>query len=110
MQNLGSYDRLRALCLPAMFAGLGTFYMRQYFFGLPAEYADAVRTDGASEWVIFHRIYFPKAVPVLSALGILSFVWSWKDYESPLFAVFLVLQKRLEQAMSRSGLKRLAPP
>jgi len=88
-----------------MDAGLGTFLMREYFVGLPAGYADA-----ASEWMISHRIYFPMTGPVLSAIGILSFVRSWNDHESPLFAVFLVLQKRLEQAMSRSGLKRLAPP
>ena len=86
-QNLGLYDHLGALILPGMFTVLGTFLMRQYFVGLPAEYADAARTDGASEWVIFRRIYFPMAGPVLSALGILSFVWSWNDYESPLVLI-----------------------
>ncbi|MHB1007654.1 MAG: carbohydrate ABC transporter permease [Propionibacteriaceae bacterium] len=82
--ELHLYDTLWALILPGMFTVLGTFLMRQYFSGLPGELAEAARIDGAPEWRIFLNVYLPLARPVLASLGILSFVWSWNDYEGPL--------------------------
>ena len=86
-QQLGLYDTLWALILPGMFTVLGTFLMRQYFIAQPREFAEAARLDGAGEFRIFSRIYLPGAMPMISALAILTFVWSWNDYETPL--VFL---------------------
>ena len=86
-QKLGLYDTLWALILPGMFTVLGTFLMRQFFVSQPAEFAEAARMDGANEWQVFSRIYLPLATPVLSALGILAFVWSWNDYETPLVLI-----------------------
>ena len=86
-QQLGLYDTLWALILPGMFTVLGTFLMRQFFVGQPAAFAEAARIDGANEWQIFWRLYLPLATPVMSALGILTFVWSWNDYETPLVLI-----------------------
>ncbi|MFC7465716.1 carbohydrate ABC transporter permease [Brachybacterium sp. GCM10030252] len=86
-QQLGLYDSLWALILPGMFTVLGTFLMRQFFVSQPGEFAEAARIDGANELQIFFRIYLPGAMPMVSALAILTFVWSWNDYETPL--VFL---------------------
>lgn len=86
-QQLGLYDTLWALILPGMFTVLGTFLMRQFFVAQPHEFAEAARMDGASEWRIFTRIYVPLATPVMAALGILAFVWSWNDYETPLVLI-----------------------
>ncbi|WP_147915581.1 carbohydrate ABC transporter permease [Ruania zhangjianzhongii] len=86
-QQLGLYDTLWALILPGMFTVLGTFLMRQFFVGQPAAFAEAARIDGANEWQIFWRLYLPMATPVMSALGILTFVWSWNDYETPLVLI-----------------------
>lgn len=86
-RQLGLYDTLWALILPGMFTVLGTFLMRQFFSSQPSEFAEAARIDGASEWRIFSRIYLPLATPVMSALGILAFVWSWNDYETPLVLI-----------------------
>src|SRR5690625_393976 len=83
-QNLGLYDSLWALILPGMFTVLGTFLMRQFFVSQPGEFAEAARIDGANELQIFLRIYLPSAMPMISALAILTFVWSWNDYETPL--------------------------
>jgi len=83
-QNLGLYDTLWALILPGMFTVLGTFLMRQFFVSQPGEFAEAARIDGANELQIFLRIYLPNAMPMISALAILTFVWSWNDYETPL--------------------------
>ncbi|ACQ78584.1 binding-protein-dependent transport systems inner membrane component [Beutenbergia cavernae DSM 12333] len=86
-QQMGLYDTLWALILPGMFTVLGTFLMRQFFVAQPSAFAEAARIDGANEWQIFWRLYLPMATPVMSALGILAFVWSWNDYETPLVLI-----------------------
>lgn len=83
-QQFGLYDTLWALILPGMFTVLGTFLMRQHFVSQPDDFAEAARLDGANEFQIFWRIYLPSAMPMISALAILTFVWSWNDYETPL--------------------------
>ncbi|MET8278084.1 carbohydrate ABC transporter permease [Micromonospora sp. NPDC005174] len=83
-QAVGLYDTLWALILPSMFTVFGTFLMRQHFSAVPGELAEAARIDGAGEWSIYWRIYLPMAKPVLAALAILGFVWSWNSYETPL--------------------------
>ncbi len=86
-QQMGLYDTLWALILPGIFTVLGTFLMRQFFISQPAAFAEAARIDGANEWQIFWRLYLPLATPMMSALAILTFVWSWNDYETPLVLI-----------------------
>lgn len=83
-RQLGMYDTLWALILPGVFTVFGTFLLRQAFLSAPQDYADAARLDGANEWQIYWRVYLPLVRPALAALGILAFVWSWNDYETPL--------------------------
>ena len=83
-QQLGLYDTLWALILPGIFTLFGTFLVRQFFVATPPELGEAARIDGANEWQVFWRVYLPLARPVLAALGIISFVGSWNDYETPL--------------------------
>jgi len=83
-KELGLYNTLWALILPAVCTVFGTFLMRQYFASTPSELAEAGRIDGANEWKIFWQLYLPLARPILAALGILRFVSSWNDYETPL--------------------------
>lgn len=83
-QQLGLYNTLWALLLPGIFTVFGTFLIRQFYLAVPAELGEAARIDGAGEWQVFWRVYLPLARPVLAALGIISFVGSWNDYETPL--------------------------
>lgn len=84
IQDLHLLDTLPALFLPGMFSAFGTFLMRQFFLGLPAELEDAARLDGANPWRIFWSILLPLARPGLVALGILTMIWSWNDLLWPL--------------------------
>ncbi|MFZ4815474.1 MAG: carbohydrate ABC transporter permease [Phototrophicaceae bacterium] len=66
---------------------VATFMMRQYFLGLPDELEEAARLDGLSRWGIFWQIALPIARPVLSAVAIITFLYSWNAFLEPL--VFL---------------------
>ncbi|MFF9559488.1 carbohydrate ABC transporter permease [Streptomyces albus] len=84
MQDLGWLNSLQALVVPGMFSAFGTFLLRQFFLGLPAELEEAARLDGANPFTVFWRIALPLARPGLLALGILTFLWSWNDLMWPL--------------------------
>ena len=63
---------------------IGTFLMRVFFETLPAEYFEAARLDGASEFTLFTRIALPLALPALATLAILDLLFTWNDLIWPL--------------------------
>lgn len=77
------YNRLWGLIVPAMSSPTAVFLARQYYIGIPDDYMEAARIDGASEFGIFTRIILPLAKPVVSVLFIFSFMWRWNDYLWP---------------------------
>jgi multiple sugar transport system permease protein len=58
--------------------------MRQFMIGVPDDYIDAARIDGASEFGIFWRIVVPLSRPALITLAILTFVGNWDEFLWPL--------------------------
>jgi multiple sugar transport system permease protein len=63
---------------------VSTFMMRQFFLNLPKELEEAARMDGLDRPGIFWRIVLPNAKPALSAVAILSFLYSWNSFLEPL--------------------------
>ncbi|WP_426003795.1 carbohydrate ABC transporter permease [Paenarthrobacter sp. NyZ202] len=84
IRGVGLSDTLLALILPAIPTAFGTFLMRQYFMGLPAELAEAAAIDGASPWRTFRSVYAPLAMPGLAIVGILAFNFHWNEFFRPL--------------------------
>jgi multiple sugar transport system permease protein len=84
MQELGWLNTLQALILPGIFSAFGTFMLRQFFLGLPAELDEAAELDGCNPLQKYWLIYLPLARPGLIALGVLTLLWSWNDLLWPL--------------------------
>lgn len=84
IRGMGLSDTLLALILPAIPTAFGTFLMRQYFMGLPAELAEAASLDGASPWRTFRSVYAPLAMPGMAIVGILAFNFHWNEFFRPL--------------------------
>jgi multiple sugar transport system permease protein len=76
-----------ALALPRLGVAIGVFMLRQFFLALPMDLEEAALIDGCSRYRIFFQIILPLAKPSLSALGILTFVWTWNDFMWPLIAI-----------------------
>lgn len=82
---LGIYDNMFWMWI--MKGGVfGTNFLVFYanYVGLPEGYAEAARIDGASEFDIFNKIMLPLSVGTILAMGLLSFIGFWKDYQTPL--------------------------
>ncbi|OPZ80270.1 MAG: L-arabinose transport system permease protein AraQ [bacterium ADurb.Bin431] len=70
-----------------MFLGGGAFnifLMRQFFMTVPASLLDAARIDGCSELGIWWRVVLPLARPALATVAILTFMFTWNDFLTPL--------------------------
>lgn len=90
VQSLGLDNSHLPLVIFPIFGSHGvvaTFMMRQHFLGMPEELEEAARLDGLGRWGIFWRIAMPIASPVLSAVAIITFLYSWNSFLEPL--VFL---------------------
>lgn len=85
-------DTLYALILPGLATAFGTFLLRQYFMSIPDDFEEAALVEGANQWQIFQKIYFPLASPGLAILAVLTFNAKWNDYFSPL--IFMNTKER----------------
>jgi multiple sugar transport system permease protein len=76
-----------AVALPQIPLAIAVFIFKQFFDGLPRELDEAARMDGAGFFRTYRRIVLPLSRPVVSAVAIFSFVWSWNHLLWPLLAV-----------------------
>lgn len=84
IRQLGWFNTYLALIVPPAFSAFSIFLMRQYYRGLPIEYDDAARMDGASSLRIWWNIILPNSKPVLAALAVFTFLGTWNDFLWPL--------------------------
>lgn len=63
------------------------FVFTNFLRTVPDALIECARIDGASEFLIYYKIVLPLSRPVLSTVGLISFVTMWNDFYLPL--VFL---------------------
>lgn len=90
----GFIDTWGALLLPGLVNAFYIFLMRQSYQGIPRDYEEAARVDGANTLQILLRIYVPLLRPALIVLVIFQFVAVWNDYLNPL--VFAAGNKEIQ--------------
>ncbi len=81
---LNLHDTYLGLILPSAFSAFSVFLLRQYFMGLPLDYDEAARMDGASSFRIWWQVLMPLAGPILATLAIFNFQGAWNDFLWPL--------------------------
>jgi raffinose/stachyose/melibiose transport system permease protein len=97
VKDLGLLNTRQGLILPYIAGGqaLSIFILRQFFAGLPEEFFEAARIDGATEFRAFWRIGIPLVRPTLVTVAILQVLSIWNDYLWP----FLVVQDPSKQTL-----------
>jgi multiple sugar transport system permease protein len=84
MTKLGWVNTYKALIMPGIFSAFGTFFMRQFFKGIPNSIEEAAFIDGAGYVTIFFRIIIHLAKPAIATLWIFAFMGSWNNFLWPL--------------------------
>lgn len=83
VQMFGWVNTPAAMIIPGL-AGMGNiFLVRQFMRGIPKEFDESARIDGAGEFAIYSKIMLPMIRPVLIVCGLFSFSASWNDFLCP---------------------------
>jgi multiple sugar transport system permease protein len=73
------------LLVPTFFANAyDVFLLRQYFLTIPRDLDEAAAIDGAGPLRILRSVVLPQAWPVIIAVAIFHFVYTWNDFFGPL--------------------------
>ena len=82
MKHLHLVDTYTGLIL--MYIGMGvagnTFFLRNFFIGLPKELEESVVIDGGNHWTIFAHIILPLSKPAIGTFTIMAFSNVWDEF------------------------------
>jgi multiple sugar transport system permease protein len=89
---LGIFDTYWGLLLPhvAVHICFFSWIMKGFFDGIDPSMEYAAMIDGCSRWGAFLRVALPAAIPGLTALAILCWLYTWNEF---LFALILTAQR-----------------
>lgn len=76
-----------ALILPTAPNVVAVFVFMTFFRGIPTSLGDAARVDGAGWFRLYWKVYMPLSRPAISAVAILTFVWTWNNFLWPLLVL-----------------------
>lgn len=102
---MGWVDTTLPLIVPAFFGGgaFNIFLLRQFMSGIPKDFDEAARIDGAGPIRIFLKIVMPMCKPVLTAVAIFTFMGVWNDFNTPL--IYLYDSRKFTLALGLSFFK-----
>ena len=109
-QSLGIYDSYLGLLLPhiAVHICFFSWLMKGFFDGIDPSMEYAALIDGCTRWGAFLRVALPSAIPAISALAVLCWLFTWNEF---LFALILTGQRTpvitvmMAQFVSEMGLQ-----
>jgi len=88
MRDFGWLNTFLPLIVPGMTGAFGIFLSRQFIQEIPDALIDAARIDGASDFRVYWQIILPLSKPLLATLAILTFLYNWNNFISPLIYIF----------------------
>jgi putative aldouronate transport system permease protein len=84
VQRLGLINTLWSVILPTGVSVYNTLVMKSFFEGLPEEFKEAARIDGASELQILTRVVLPLSKPIVLTIGLFYAVAHWNEFFAPI--------------------------
>jgi raffinose/stachyose/melibiose transport system permease protein len=89
ISKIGLHNTYWAMILPSigMSVCFGTFWMRSFYTSLPKDLIDAAKVDGCNNFSVILKIALPMAIPAITTLVVLLFIWTWNDFLIPLIMV-----------------------
>lgn len=100
INQLGMYNTLQALVVPAFVSGFGVYLCRQFCDDIPDSLCEAGRIDGAGDFHIYRSLILPQLRPCIASLAIFTFLGVWNDYLNPLIMLSEVRNMTLPLALT----------
>lgn len=90
VKNLGMVDTIWSMVIPG---AIGTYFMiimRTSFEGIPVDFEEAARIDGANDFTIMWKVIIPLSLPTIAVISLFYAVRHWNAY----FNALLFLRSR----------------
>lgn len=87
IRDLGLYDSTWSLIIPAAIGTYNLILVKNYYQSLPQELSESAKIDGATDFVIFYKIFFPLSKPILATVGLFYAVQYWNNYISAILYI-----------------------
>lgn len=86
--NLNLYDKMIGmLIMRASFLGLYFLVFYDIFDSIPKAYSEAAEIDGAEDFQIMMKIFFPITFNAFLTVFLINFIGYWNDYQTPMVYV-----------------------
>lgn len=79
VDTLGWVNKMPAAIVPALASVTNLFLVRQFMLGIPIEFDEAARIDGANDFMIYSRVIMPMLKPVMTVVILFTFTGQWND-------------------------------
>lgn len=88
LDNLGLLGQMKSMGI-LKFNFLSVYYLILFalFEGIPMDYTEVAKIDGANNWTIMTRVILPQAANMIVTVFILTFITYWNDFQVPLVYV-----------------------
>jgi len=83
IDSLGWVNSYLAAIVPGAVGVFNIFLVRQFMTGIPKEFDESAKVDGASDFQIFIKIILPLIKPVLTVVALFTFTGAWNDFLWP---------------------------
>ena len=87
VKNMNLLDTYSGIILPVMVNTWNLIVMRTAFAGIPDSLEESARLDGANDWTILWRIFFPLAQATIAGIALFYSVGWWNNWFNP--SIFL---------------------
>lgn len=84
MLGFSGAANILGIIFPATISVFNVFLFMQFFQGIPKDYEEAARIDGAGNLKIFFKIILPLSKPIVATVAVFCFIGVWNDYLWPL--------------------------
>ena len=75
----GWVNKMAAVIVPSLAGVTNMFLMRQFMLGIPKNFDEAARIDGAGEFTIYSRVIMPMMKPVVTVVVLFTFTSQCND-------------------------------
>ena len=87
VKSMNLLDTYSGIILPVMVNTWNLIVMRTAFAGIPDSLEESARLDGANDWTILWRIFFPLAQATIAVIALFYSVGWWNNWFNP--SIFL---------------------
>lgn len=84
MLGFSGATNILGIIFPATISVFNMLLFMQFFQGIPQDYEEAARIDGAGNLKIFFKIILPLSKPIVATVAVFCFIGVWNDYLWPL--------------------------